>query len=663
MTPEEFEAKKRAAAAALKAKNDQQAGEQKPDLSSMITRSQLEESINNANERTQPFMDALLMIQRGLSLGQAPNIQGALNVGASALTGGAIGGSFEEGRQQVLDAERQASENLTFGGIPLGMLPEAAGGYVTGRAYTAPLEAAYPAFRGWLGTLLPSAAEGGIYAQGQGQDILSGIVGGGIGGMIGRTVVTGMSKLNDMLPSFNVQENAAKRIQTQMEAAGVKPEDVTQTLEGQITRLGPDAVLADVDPLRPMLANLNPMSSTQARANVYDLANAETRNVADIATKAWSDIFPTPRTKDAFGKDKTLALNEARTIYEDGLNNSSIKFRGAPFEDLVNKAFGERPIGNKLRAKNTIISFIQGKTPVGPDGKTRLPMTPRDLLEVKEAIDQLTLPSATDAVDKKVNRVLFDISAKLNDTLKSYVPEVRQAADIYSGRYAFDAAYGEGYDLGKAGLKGQSLEDLREVVNSLTPAQKAAFAEGWRKAKFEKTDVQGFEAQFRRVGPTKSNAELEIIDTLFGPGSGQKFVDASKRINAIEATNRQATTRWDEVSRALQSPKGEVLGPVRQIADFATMLSQIIQNKMLGGAFQGAFGREARAVGSQAAAQQGDQILDWLTRRSTTPATTDDAMREIQQYLLRSQAAPLPTALGAQAGRVGAAFERASRPQ
>lgn len=663
MADEEKRKRLRLKAAALNLQTPQDAAEMSPEqrIAVGVTPEELQQGLANVEERQQPFIDALTMFQRGLSLGQSPNIQGAVNAAADVLTGGAIGGGFEEGRQQMLEQERQASENLTFGGVPMGMLPEAAGGVVTGRAYAAPLEAAYPTFQGWLGTLLPAAAEGGIYAQGQGQDVLGGMLSGAVGGTLGRGVATGMSKLDDMLPNLNVQENAARRIQQQAEAAGVKPGEFTQMLEGQMGRLGPDATLADVETLRPLLSNLTPMSSTQARADVFEMATGDTRNVADIATTAWSDIFPTPRSKDAMGNAKTLTLNEARTIYETGLNQSPIKFRGKPIADLVNDAFGERPIGNALRAKNAVLSFIAGKTPMGPDGKTRLPMSPRDLLEVKEAVDQLTRESPTGAVDKKVNRVLFDISAKLNDTLKEYVPEVRQAADIYSGQYAFDAAYGEGYDLGKAGLKGQSLQDLRETVQTFTPAQKAAFAEGWRKAKFEQTDAKGFEAMFRRVGPTKSNADLEIIDTLFGAGTGQKFVDASKRINAIEETNRKALNRWKSVSEALQQPKGEGLNVVRQVADLATLLSQVAQNKMLGGAFQGAFGREARAVGAQASAQQGDQILNWLTRSGATPQTAEDAMREIEQYLLRAQPAPLPQALGAEAGRVGAAFERAGR--
>jgi hypothetical protein len=89
--------------------------------------------------------------------------------------------------------------------------------------------------------------------------------------------------------------------------------------------------------------------------------------------------------------------------------------------------------------------------------------------------------------------------------------------------------------------------------------------------------------------------------------------------------------------------------------------SQLAQNKVLGGAFQGAFGRSARAEGAQQAAASGDQIINWLTRTGQTPQTAEDAMREIQQYLTMSRPAPLPANLGAQAGRMGAALERSGR--
>jgi hypothetical protein len=618
------------------------------------TTMQIEESIANVNARQQPFLDALTMFQRGLSFGQSPNIQGA----ASALTGG----SFLEGREAQLAREQAASENLTVSGVPLGMLPEAAGGYGLAKSVMAPLEAAYPTLQGWLGTLLTGGAEGTIYAQGQGQDTTLGALTGAGGGALGRGVATLASKGADLLPSLSPQVRGAERLQEVAVKAGIPKEDFIPTIESELARLGPDAALADVDVLRPYVkGSLTTMSSPEAMASAYQLATSPNRNISDLAIMAWDEIFPTPRTVNALGEAKKLTLDEARTIYETGLNNSRVKLKGAPIAAMVKDAFGERPIGNALTAKNTILRFINGKTPIGPDGKTRLPMTPRDLLEVKESIDQLTRPAPGSAVDKKVNRQLFDLSAKINEQIKDYVPEVRKAADIYSGQYSFDAAYGEGYDLGAAGLKGQSLDDLRETVATFTPSQKAAFAEGWRKAKFESADRKGFEAQFKRVGPTKSNAELEIIDTLFGPGTGEKFADVSNRLGALETTNKQFERQWESVIEATAKPKGPLLDTVRQAADLSVLASQLAQNKVLGGAFQGAFGRSARAEGAQQAATSGDQIINWLTRTGQTPQTAEDAMREIQQYLTMSRPAPLPANLGAQAGRMGAAFERSGR--
>ena len=657
------EAAKKLADAAVKTLKANPAASPEAALAAKLpTTMQIEQSIANINERQQPFVDALTMFQRGATLGQSPNIQGAANVVADVLTGGAIGGDFAEGRQQMLEQERQASENLTFGGIPMGMLPEAAGGFGLTKALMAPIEAAYPTFQGWLGSILSGGAEGTVYAQGQGQDTTEGALLGGAGGALGRGVATLASKVTDLLPSLSPQVRGAERLQDVAVKAGIPKEEFIPTIESELARLSPDAALADVDVLRPYVkGSLTTMSSPEAMASAYQLSTSPMRNVADLAITAWSDIFPTPRTVNKLGEAKKLTLDEARTIYEDGLNKSPIRLKGQPVEALVNNAFGSRPIGNALSAKNKILAFIKGKTPLGPDGKTRLSMTMRDLLEVKESIDQLTLPAAGTAVDKKVNKKLFDLSAKINEQLKNYVPEVKEAANIYSGQYAFDAAYGEGYDLGAAGLKGQSLDDLRESVATFTPAQKAAFAEGWRKAKFESTDQKGFEAQFKRVGPTKSNAELEIIDTLFGPGTGEKFADVSRQLSAIETTNRQFGQQWRSVIEETAKPTGSILQNVRQAADLSVMASQLAQNKMLGGAFQGAFGRGVRAGGAQQAATSGDQIIDWLSRTGQTPQTAEDAMREIQQYLSVSRPAPLPADLAAQAGRMGAAFERSGR--
>lgn len=609
-----------------------------------------------------PFMDVLTMVQRGATLGQAPNIQGAMAALATPFTGGSMAENFTAAQQQQLAAEQQASEALTAGGIPLGTIPEAGGAVLTGRALTAPIEAAYPALSGWLGNMLTGGAEGAIYAQGQGQDPLTGALSGAGGAALGRGVVTGLSKLDNMLPNLSVQENAAIQLQRQAGRAGVDPKDMIPTLESELARLGPDAALADVEIMRPYAkGSLTDMSSPEALASAFELSTSPNRNISDIAIMAWDDLFPTPRSVNALGEAKRMTLDEAKAIYESGLNSSTIKFRAAPFEEMVRRTFGDRPTGNTKVVRDAVMGYIGDKTPVGPDGKTRLPMTARDLLEVKDAVDAKVKEITRTTADSKTNRRLFELSARLNDTLKEYVPEIRQASEIYSGQYAFDAAYESGYELAAKGLKNQSLDDLRETVATFSPAQKAAFSEGWRKAKFESTDVKGFEAQFKRVGPTKSNAELEIIDTLFGPGTGEKFADVSRRLSAMETTNKQLGQQWRSVSEAMAKPKGAVLQPIRELADRLTLASQTVQNKMLGGAFQGAFGREARAIGAQARAAQGDQIVDWLTRTGQTAKTPEDAMREIEQYLLRSQPAPLPQKLGSQAGRLGAAFERTGR--
>ena len=618
------------------------------------TTMQIEESIANVNERQQPFLDALTMFQRGITLGQSPTIQGA----ASALTGG----SFTEGQEAQMAREQAAYENLTFGGVPMGMLPEAAGGYGLTKALMAPIEAAYPAFQSWLGTLLGGGAECAIYAQGQGQNTTEGALLGAGGAGLGRTVATGLSKATEFLPNFSVQERAAKGIVEQGQRSGVAPEDLIAELQGQMTRLGPDATLADVDFMRPaVIGAIGPHSSIEATANVYGMATAPNRNIQDIAQEEWGNIFAPARTAGQVEATKKLTLDEAKTIYETGLNNSAVRFKAQPFERMVDQAFGAKPTGNKKTSRDAVMSYIADKSPIGPDGKTRLPMTPRDLLEIKDAVDARIKEIARTSADSKTNKALFDLSAKLNTTIKDYVPEVRDAADIYSGQYAFDAAYETGYDLGKKGLKGQSLADLQESIQAFSPQQKAAFSEGWRKSKVESGDISGIERQIKRVGPTKSNAELEIIDTLFGPGTGQQVVDASKRITAIEETNKQAFNEWQSVSKKARSPLGEQLTGIRGLADKATIASQIAMNKLLGGAFQGAFGREARRMGAQGFAEANDQIINWATRSGMTPQTSEDAIREIEQYLLRAQPAPLPANLGAQAGRMGAAFERSGR--
>jgi hypothetical protein len=620
-----------------------------------ITEAQINEAGANINARQQPFLDALTMLQRGLSAGLSPKIQGVVSA--------ATGGSFQKGEQQMREQEQRATEGTTVGGVPLGMLPEAVGGAITGSAWMKPLIAAVPAAQGWLGTLLAGGAEGNIYAQGQGQDPLLGTATGIGGAGLSRSIVTGLSRLTDMLPTFNVQENAAKELQKQAARTGVDPQDFIPTLQNEITRLGPSGALVDTAQLRPAVKGaLSPQSSTQAMADAYMTSTSPTRNVSDLALDEFGKLFPAPRTINARGEAKQLTLDQAKDIYNTGLDNTPIRFKPDPFTNLVNRTFGPKPIGTRKTARDDILSFIDQKAPLAADGKTRPPMTARDLLEIKDAIDYKIKDKTTTAVDSKTRRDLIEISANINKSLKTNVPEIKDAAEIYSGQYAQDVGFELGLDLGKRGLKNQTLSDVREMFDKLTPAQKAAAAEGYRQGMYERVDKVGAEKQFAKVGPTKSNADLEIIDEIFGPATGQKFFDASRRIEEIEVSNKELMDKWKSVSENMAGPKSEAsLWAIRQLADLSTLASQTINNKMLGGAFQGAFGREARALGSQAKALQGDQIMNWMTRTGTTPQTSDEALQEIQRYLLRGQAAPLPQNLAAQAGRVGAAFERSGR--
>jgi hypothetical protein len=606
-------------------------------------------------ENVQQMGDVALMAGRGLTVGQSPNIQGAINV--------MLGGDFETGRQNQLAAEKAASERL---GI-MGMIPEIAAGVATGGAELALIKKAAGSqaaqkLGGWLGSILTGAAEGNVYAQGQGTDQTTGTLMGGGAGALGKAVMTGLGKAGDMLPNFNVQERAAADIATQMKRSGVAPENIGVTLQSEMDRLGPDAVLADVDILRPRVTKaVNPMSSTETVASAFNTATSPQRNIADLALTEWDSIFQTPRSINEKGVETKLTLDQAKAIYEQGLNNSPVKFKGDTFETIVTDAFGTKPIAGMKTARDALIESIRIKTPLVPDGKggfVRDRMTARDLLDIKDSVDARIKDTTDGAADAKTKRHLTDISKQINETLKGYVPEIRTAADIYSGQYSFDAAYSNGYDLGKKGLKGQSLTDLREMVAGFTPQQKQAYAEGWRKAKFEGVDAGGAEKEFARIGPTKSNADLEIIDSLFGPGTGQQFVDVSKRINAISATNREFLDSWKAVSKEAASAKGSGIAPIRMGLDLITMAAQIAERKMMGGAFQGAFGREGRAMGVRGLGLVNDQIVNWATK---TGQSTDDAMREIQQYLSRSQPQPIDPELLRSGVQMGTAAERSMR--
>lgn len=652
--------KEEAAAAAAAAKEPERTFIDPYDFGATYTPEEIQAAVKTGQnmsmgEIMQPIADLYLLAQRGATFGQAPNIVGGL----SAL----MGTGFGAGKEQMLAAEQAAQERINAAIPGAAIVPEIAGGVITGKAYSAPLEAAYPALSGWLGTILQGAGEGALYAEGQDQDVLSGAVSGGVGAGLGRAVATGLNKIGDMLPSLNFRERAASQVAQQMERAGIPPSQAVPTLESEIARLGPEGSIADAPQLRPRITgSINPRASTEALASSYGLATDTHRNVADIAAVEWEKLFPPPRTQGARGADRAMTLGEARTLYDKALDNSPLSFKPDPIKRLVTDAFGDKPIADMKVARDRILSYVDEKAPPLPNGQ-RAPLTPRNLLEIKEGIDQM-IPAGNvqgEPLGNKARRAMTQTSRQINDMLKTYIPDLKTPAQMYAGQYAADAAFDGGYQLGKRGLVGESLDDFREVYRDLSTSEKAAFAEGWRKAKFEKGDIQGIGTQIRRVGPTKANAELEIIDEIFGPDTGSKVVDISRRLDAIDRTNKAFLDRWKAVGEAEANPSGTGLDRVRQTADQIVMASQVGMNKVLGGAFQGAFGRQARALGTGQAATVNDQLLDWASRTGYTPQTTEDALREIQFYLTRGQRSPLDAQLAARAGRIAGATERAMR--
>ena len=633
-------------------------GEVQPTLEDMqandgaMLRGQIEQSVQAGGGTGDFLKDVATLFQTGATMGQAPNIQGVL----SMLTGG----DFQQGSEQMRGQEASARENL--GG--LGILPEVAGGVVTGRAVTEPFMQAYqatsgmlPQARNFLGSLLAGGAEGNVYAQGQELDPLTGTAFGAGGAAVGQGLVKGVTWLDDLITAFrDPAQKAAKTFERAAVQGGASPATMQQDLESSLAVYGPERSLIETSPeMRAVTKGaVGPDVGDQA---LLGLRNVTERNVADIAQDEMDMIFNPAVSRTTAGENAAKVKEALQTEYTTVLadaDKKGIRFSPAALLRTVDNVFQGMKMGQRGTMYNRVKTELESKLPQDADGNLRM-MAPAEILTVKQYLDEL-IPNAKvdgEPISNKTRADLIELKNRVNSTLKEYIPGYADVSTKYASQASTDAARTLGEQAAKRSKT--SIEDLQAFFNSASQAEKSAFAEGHRYALEVAGEQGGIEKIFQRIGPTKSNAALETIEAIYGPKVADQFVSASRRVTEISKTGKDIGGA--RLSAVGAIPQGrESSGAMRSLLDRAIIASQIGQGRGLGGASVGSAARTGTATIKNREAASNAQLLDWM---SQTGAGADDALQTIMRNLELAKRKPLTS----QARQTAATFGSASQRQ
>lgn len=608
-------------------------------------------------------------IGQGLSLGIPDLAMSAIDTLSGYLTGEPA--TFGENLQQRQDEARvrkayapmaSTAAELAAGGVVGGALGKAAQGALSA---VAPSFSATP-----VGTALAQGAagalEGGGYSAitGEGDPLTSAILGGGLG------AITGMAfPLTGAAAADAAKRQAAERMfgPTLNSAIGReadRPLDIIDVLARR-RELGPEATIADLDPLLGIMAEgaMNPRTA-EAAAPLIAAAGSRTRPVADILIDDIDAAISPSYGKVARADDRAAIIQDAQQKYDTALTemrNTGFSVDAADLRSTIESAFTRQGVTTSsfASARDRMLAELDGITGYKPprynkkgelieQGNPGKPdLTVDEALALKKEFDiMVSQRDPAQSVPREVRAVVIDTKNALNDQLKSN-SKFAESARIYADE--FDIQNAE--EFAKEVFRGNySADDFSKMYARMSDLEKQAVARAARdeiQVKF--FDKPGGAERFaRRVGPTQDAAFTQKLDTIFGTKAVDKLYDAAMRARAFGGTSQIV----DTAARKTVEDAAKGIGASRSIGNFAdlfTILQQSAQGRATSGATAGAL-RRLFVEGKKASnTNVQNQMLDYLGQQGPQ---ADAALMEIMSYLYGTAPARLSTGLG---GAVGGA--------
>lgn len=384
-----------------------------------------------------------------------------------------------------------------------------AGNMLTGAAGGAAVNAADSAVRNGptLGNVASGAATGAMF--------------GGLAPVAGKLIGAGVNSISN---AFTGAGGAASKVAQYLTDLGLSPQDV----KAELTRLGPAATIADVDPALTLKAQALAANGGQPTSI---LKNAFTARAADADNRVGqvidSALGPKPdltATEDQIFQKAKLA---ASPFYNAARANPT-PMDVTPILNDIESQLDAGAVGGTKANLLKIKGYLTDSTATipGPNGKPQTMIVPKSdpqsLLAVRQELDDMIQkagqnPDTTGA--KNAVRALNDMRGQIDGVLKAD-PNIAAGDAAFSQQMRIKDALGQGTDLFTKGVR---LEDFNRALASATPDEIEAMRQGARVAigdAFENARQGQLSAARSMFG--KSTANRAKLDALF-PNAGDVF--------------------------------------------------------------------------------------------------------------------------------------------
>lgn len=445
-----------------------------------------------------------------------------------------------------------------------------------------------------------------------------------------------------------------------------------QELLDILQTLGPKATIADIDPMitASVGAAIRPRTAASA-AELMGAASPRVRNAEDILSNDLDAAIGSPYGKVASAEDKAAILGDARVKYDDAL--AKMQNEGFALDAVQLRSDVENGFGKTLEEKAARDRFLAeldnltGYRPAKYNKKGKLidagdPGLPnldvKDALALKKAYDlKISSTNPDKAIPRELRGDAMTLKNAINDQLKTD-PDFAAASKIYADEYAIENAQ----KLATEVFQGRhSADDFAKMYAKLSAAEKDAVVRTARdeiQSRFlEKT---GGATRFaRQIGPTQDSAFMKKLDTIFGPGRGDKLYEAATRYNAFRGTGQTVEDAATTMMKNRVSGVGT--GPnIGIAADKITAVSQAIVGRGTSGAEMGALRRLFLENQKAGTAKIQQALLEYAGKQG--PAA-EEAVRQLMEILARKKPVGTSGIGGAIGGAVSPLYSANEGPQ
>lgn len=523
-----------------------------------------------------------------------------------------------------------------------------------------------------LGGAAMGAGQGAVYGYGSGagdarsqltEAIKGGIIGGALGGaapVAGAAIGQTWRGAVNYLANRGIDGKAAAKIVDMLKSAGHTP----QTAQAELSKLGNDAMLADIAPVPAGGTSI----ATPSAGGLMTERLAARRAAGQGRVSADLDAaFGPPKDPFVVASEMQAAKRGIGPQYEAALDGQY----GFPTPDAVNSIVGDT--ANVMSSQNrSVMSGLQNQITdalSASDAKTQA----MRLLDIRKTLDAQIVRDPMQygmlsSADKAAQNALKQGRTIIDDVLKKNVPGLAEADASFAPVAKMQEAFNTGRtDVLRGGSNTMTPAELQAIMGKMNAPQQDMLRQGMR------TEIDRTLSNTRRNpgyqvdAITSRDWNAEKIANAIGSQKAENLANAVRRENTFTNTSNLVETGRGSRTAVLQSAKdiwgtrggvtdglaeavaggGLTGGPVTAAATGGAAIAKNIFRKIIGkvgGPNERLVNRAADLL-TKTGPDRDAAIMDIMSRAAGKAKTSDQARKiEAMTSLILGRALVLPTA-------------------